>query len=630
MGMRRSPAGALAVAVAAALGLGTVPEAPAAARAAGRPSLLFVLLDTTRADRFGAWGNARPTTPQLDALAAQGALFLRHFANAHATRSSMPQLMSGRYYHPDILRPLHSLSHPREYYFLDSDPSAVLLPAVLRDHGYHVSGVSAHPWVVSESDFGRGFHRLDHLAAEPRRGHVDARAVVDRALELWRARPRERPTFLYVHLMDLHMPRWLPDRGLRFAAARWRGRFSPGSKPLFGRDRRRWDQADARDFTGEDRETFTAFYDTLLAHTDAEIGRLLSALRDEDPTLGSVMVVIVADHGEELGEAGRTDHTDSLADGVQHIPLIIAGAGVRPGQRLAGFSENVDVVPTLLRLLDLEDAAAASSFDGRPLVGRDGRLCAPCARGAVHYAWVSYQAVRSRAALLRMAPEVTGDAVCEGERRLWRLHGSARAPETAAVDGARVAKLERHVRGRLGRRARRFDAVPWRRADRSFFVPARFWVLPAGDGLGCPHVGLEARRGDLVGAGGWQYARGSFLVSRRGAGVPLAVSVAAPDGAYDVDVGVVPVGTPPLLFGFARWLRRGFRPEEAAEFVALGRFAATGRRLRVRLPEELGLGRRLVSLRLTPPDAPAAAGETPELDAAPDYRERLRALGYVD
>src|SRR5262245_1582370 len=58
------------------------------------PSVVFILLDTTRADRFGAWGHPGGITPALDGLASRGVRFVRHYANSHATRPSMPQLLS--------------------------------------------------------------------------------------------------------------------------------------------------------------------------------------------------------------------------------------------------------------------------------------------------------------------------------------------------------------------------------------------------------------------------------------------------------------------------------------------------------------------------------------------------------
>ena len=86
-------------------------------------SVLFIMLDATRADRLGAWGNPHPTTPTLDGLAAAGALFRRHFANSHATRPSFPQLMTGRYYFQNVLRAFTPNEHPREFPFSQGDPT---------------------------------------------------------------------------------------------------------------------------------------------------------------------------------------------------------------------------------------------------------------------------------------------------------------------------------------------------------------------------------------------------------------------------------------------------------------------------------------------------------------------------
>src|SRR2546426_7384928 len=146
----RSRLGRLALAVALA-GL------PGMAGALAPSTVIFILLDTTRADHLSALGNARRTTPVLDALAAEGVLFRRHYANAHATRPSMPQLMSGRYYHQNILGPFIPDAHPREFPFSRPDPTAMLLPGLLRQNGYQTVGVSAHWWVIAESPFGADF-----------------------------------------------------------------------------------------------------------------------------------------------------------------------------------------------------------------------------------------------------------------------------------------------------------------------------------------------------------------------------------------------------------------------------------------------------------------------------------------
>src|SRR5437763_1765392 len=235
-------------------------------------SVLFIMLDATRADRLSAWGNPHPTTPTLDGLAAAGALFRRHFANSHATRPSFPQLMTGRYYFQNVLRAFTPNEHPREFPFSQGDPTAAFLPAVLRARGFQTLGVSAHPWFVAASDLGRQFDRLELVEGEATRGHADARDVVDRAAAVWRARDRSRPVFLYVHFMDMHMPRYLPGGEPRFPVAGydWRRRFKPNGEPRFHRERRRWLRADARDFGDLDRRHFAAVYDSR-----REAGRLL-------------------------------------------------------------------------------------------------------------------------------------------------------------------------------------------------------------------------------------------------------------------------------------------------------------------------------------------------------------------
>src|SRR5262245_6811628 len=105
-----------------------------------RPSVVFLLLDTMRADHLGAWRHDPGTTPALDALAARGIRFARHFANSHATRPSMPQLMSGRYYRDNVLATFERDAHPREMSFARHDPSP-LLPRLLADGGYATVGV---------------------------------------------------------------------------------------------------------------------------------------------------------------------------------------------------------------------------------------------------------------------------------------------------------------------------------------------------------------------------------------------------------------------------------------------------------------------------------------------------------
>ena len=589
--------------------------------ATNHPSVVFLLLDTTRADRMSAWGNPRPTTPHLDGLAARGVRFARHFANSHATRPSMPQIMTGRYYQQSNLRDFRSDSHPREYPFAVRDPDEAQLPRLMRDAGYETIGVSAHPWVSPESHLGAAFERLELLDSPVERGHADARAVVDRGLQHWDARDRTRPLFLYLHFMDPHIPRTLPDGRLRFtegvdqsAAAR----FDAAGEPAFDSKRRGWDRSDASDFSAADRAYFTAVYDTLLAYLDEQIGVLLARLEADDPGFARTLVMVGADHGEELGEHGRIGHEDSLADGVQQVPWIIAGAGVEAGRVVRGVTENVDVLPTLATLMDLPVANAR--FDGRAQLRGDGGVCADCQRHTATFAWEDYRALRSGRLLLREPLPASLTARCRGARQL--LAGDRR--QSVAHDDKR-RRMAWHLADRLDapehayRRGR--YAVP---ADRPFDVPASFWRLATGD-VGCLAVGVDTPS-SAFGQPGWLWTGRGLALLAAPLSRPVTIEVDAPDGMYEVEAGIVPVAPQPWFFGFERWRRKSFRDPAPVSYVPVGRATAHAGTVRLEIPPEVGLGRHLVSVRLTPPGSSHVGGAEPD----PALEERLRRLGYVE
>jgi len=592
--------------------------------AADPPSIVFVLLDTTRADRLGSWGGEHETTPVLDQLASEGAQFVRHFANSHATRPSLPQIVSGRYFHPSILRPFEPDSHPRDYPFLQADPTSRLLTNLVRDGGFHLLGVTAHPWVDPKSLMGQAFHHLEYVEAPAERGHAGASEVVDRAIALWEGRPTDRPTFLYVHFLDAHTPRWLPGDAPEFLApgAPWQARFGADGEPRFGAERRRWEFTDARDFTPRDREVYRAVYDTLLRHADGELGRLFARVRRDDPDLARTLIVVLADHGEQLGEEGRLKHGDSLVDGIQHTPLIVAGAGVTPGQRITTFTENVDVAPTVASLLDLR--VPAGTFDGRSLIDPDGHVNAQASpRAAVYYAWSDYQAVRTKRWLLRVDPPGAPLARChDGETTLWRLE---RDGERHRVhDERRIRVLREKLRRRLARGAERLDEGLRTQPTEPFFVPVEHWRVSDPGQITCIPVDGGVRR-EALSVPGWLLIR-QGLVVLDGQANALTATLTVPDGTYEVAAGVRPLGwlwRLPGLFGRAE---QALHDEHAESFVALGEARASSRRLEIVVPFTVGMGQRIVNLRLTP--LGAGVKDAPVIDR--EHQERLRTLGYVE
>jgi len=212
------------------------------------------------------------------------------------------------------------------------------LPETLAAKGYATAAVIDNPFLHPLFGIARGFQSYDYVPGgneSIRRADV----VVDKALS-WVEAHRAQPFFLMVHFIDPHMNYDAPPP--------FRGRFTGGiasrvSLPV--RDARLIRQL-APTLPAADRAFITAAYDEEIAFVDDQVGRLLEGLGKLGvPQHG--LIVITADHGEELFDHDGFEHGHSVYDELLHVPLLIEGKGVRPGRRQAAVS-LVDVAPTVL------------------------------------------------------------------------------------------------------------------------------------------------------------------------------------------------------------------------------------------------------------------------------------------
>lgn len=251
--------------------------APARPPAAPRPSLLLVTMDTTRADAIGP--GALAETPAFNALAEGGRWFRQAYATVPETLPSHAAMLSGRY-------PAGHGVHENARFVPASTP---LVAEALRGAGYRTAAVVSSFVLSGRFGLSRGFDayddRLPAGAAER-----DARATTDLALaEL--AAPATGPRFLWVHYNDPHAP-YTPVEP-------WKSRYPK------------------------------APYLAEVAAMDAELGRLVQAFRQ---TAGAgAGIIVVADHGEGLGDHGEAQHGHLLYQSTMHVPLVVAGPGVTAG-----------------------------------------------------------------------------------------------------------------------------------------------------------------------------------------------------------------------------------------------------------------------------------------------------------
>ncbi len=326
-------------------------------------NLLLVAIDTLRADHLGAYGYRRPTSPVLDRLAAQGALFENAWAHAPSTRYSMPAIVTGRY--------------PTSIEWQDCTGCASWWPRFSSAHVTigqaldRIGFLTAALWAYSYFDAReqRGFERgIDHYDSQRAALHTNvagpaesvgssAREITDDAIAFLRAHPGER-FFLSVHYYDPH---------LSYEAH--------AGAPAFGE-------------RPEDR------YDQEIWFVDQQIGRLLGELQALG-TRARTAVVVTGDHGEGFGERGVTAHGYHLYPPQTKVPLIIQVPGLPP-RRIATPVGHVDLAPTLVNLVG---GASEPSFLGRTLVGALAGA-APAGGDEVVFQEVSYEGDNKKRALV--------------------------------------------------------------------------------------------------------------------------------------------------------------------------------------------------------------------------------------
>ena len=310
-------------------------------RPADPPGVLLVVLDAAGARHFGPYGVGRPVSPRLDALAREGTVFERAYAQASWTLPSTASLVTGRY------PPRERQDRMR----VDGETLATRLHAA----GVATAAFSENPLVTADLGFTPGFdvfreyfpkHLLD---AKPRDyPRVASQATVDDAVA-WLGTNRERPFFLYVHLLAPHCPYPAPPP--------FGGRFDPGyTGDVQGvPDTLMRINEGTLAVTPRDLEHLRLQYQENAAYGDHQVGRLLDAV-DALGLRRRTLVVVVGDHGEAFKEHGVLLHSTTLYDEMIHVPLVVrfpAGVGTLPA-RWPGVVEARQVYATMARALGLQ------------------------------------------------------------------------------------------------------------------------------------------------------------------------------------------------------------------------------------------------------------------------------------
>jgi len=323
----------------------------------GGPVILIVV-DTLRADHVTCYGYQRPTAPGMCQLAESGVRFARAYAPRTNTTPSIATMLTGRYPYRHGIRDLYSLL----------PDSSVTIAERLRERGYRTGAfVSSFVMVHDFSGFDQGFEIYDDYVRtkEPFRDNYErhAKITVNRALHwLEGAGPH---AFMFVHLIEPHGPYTPPAEQVEAFALPPEGeQIGPERLP-------RYQRIPGVTYVSE----FVGRYDGEIATADMEIARLMGRLR-EWGWFHQATVIVVADHGESMGEDGLWFvHGAGLSEAETHVPLIVkfpdGTAGVQPGTVVNEPVSVVDIFPTLLAAAGLRDEGddIGTGVDLRTLAG---------------------------------------------------------------------------------------------------------------------------------------------------------------------------------------------------------------------------------------------------------------------
>ncbi len=288
-----------------------------------RPNLVLIVVDTLRADWTSPYGFEHDTTPELSRWAEQGVLFERARAQSSWTKMSMASLLTS------LWPRTHAIREPDD----GLADQALTLAEVFHEAGYGTYAVQTNGWLHPSFGFHQGFDHYVFPIGRGARGlpksalwpHADR--VYEEFVRIVDAHDRDRPFFLYLHLMDVH----------QYGA--------PNEFKRFGTD---------------DRGAYLA----AIRWVDDMLERVREKLEDSGH-LANTIIVLASDHGEEFGEHGITGHARNVLTPVLHVPLVIRFPFRVEGIRVALRVRNLDIAPTALELAHL---TVPEGFEGRSLL----------------------------------------------------------------------------------------------------------------------------------------------------------------------------------------------------------------------------------------------------------------------
>jgi arylsulfatase A-like enzyme len=291
-------------------------------------NVVIISIDTCRADHLGCYGYSRRTSPNIDALGAEGIIFNHAVTSIPITLPAHASMLTGT-------DPIYHKVRDNNYRL---GSSSITLAETLREKGFKTGAIIGS--FVLDSQFGleQGFDTYADIInltdkQFPLHNERDA-AEVTRLGSKWLEEHRGDKFFLFLHYFDPHAP-YKPHKEFVFS-----------SFPFF--------------VLAKDR------YDGEIAYTDHFIGQVIDELKGLD-LYDSTLIIVTGDHGESLGEHGEQTHSYFIYHGTLHVPMIMRIPGDPGGVIINDTVGLIDIVPTVCGILGVPVGANVQGKDLGPL-----------------------------------------------------------------------------------------------------------------------------------------------------------------------------------------------------------------------------------------------------------------------
>jgi arylsulfatase A-like enzyme len=306
-------------------------------------NVLMISVDTMRADHLGCYGYEKDTSPNIDAIAAEGTRFEWVYAPKSSTWPSLTTLQTS----------LYPVTHGVRNNGLRVDNKPDTLAEVLSDHGYTCEAILTNAGVQNWE----GFANKQVIKGEPSDKIATANA------RNWLRENQDKKFFLWMHYMAPHSPWEPPEKQNRFVDPNYSGTITGNQDDMAAA------MLSADGISDPDLAHLIGLYDGEVNLTDAMIGILTETLQD----LGlydNTLIVVTADHGEELYEHYRfLHHQASVYEGTLRVPLIYRLPGKVPGGKdIKELSGLIDIAPTILDILDIPIPDSYQGISAEPLL----------------------------------------------------------------------------------------------------------------------------------------------------------------------------------------------------------------------------------------------------------------------